>query len=198
LPGAEEAVAKHTPAFAKCATQGRGGSAEVTWLVPPVGAVEMFTDPEPEPDEWCLLERAKAVGFARRGKQKIRVHARVWVEPDGQVRITVTQSAEGRAVVCNVTTAGGTAAGTFERATQLAESFGVCYDRARDRDPSQSGTLRFELALKADGTVGDSRSEGSRRSDLVRDCALATARLARFPEPTPPARVGFEVHYVVE
>lgn len=126
------------------------------------------------------------------------VNARIRVQSDGSVDVSVTQGPEGKAVVCDVVTTGATGAGTFEKAISLGDSFTVCYQRAQRSDPSQSGKLHFELDLKEDGTVGDSHGEGARRTDLVRDCASATARLARFPEPSGAASVSFDVRFVVE
>lgn len=184
--------------FASCAKTGRGGSTELTWVVPAKGKVEMLTDPEPEPDEWCLIKKAAVVRFDKRASREVIVNARIWLESSGHVRMTVTQAPSGRAVVCELETRGDVGEGTVEKAVELEKSFTACYSLAQRSDPSQSGGLHFELDLKADGTVGDSRGSGTRRTDLVRDCATATARLARFPEPNVPASVTFDVRFVVE
>jgi hypothetical protein len=198
LPDAEAAIQKLKKSFSSCAMNGRGGSTELTWLVPAQGKVAMITDPEPEISEWCLIKKAKAVAFPKRTTKNVLVNARIRVESSGNVEISVTQAPEGKAVVCEVVTTGATAPGTLEKALALADSFSVCYQLAQKSDPSQSGRLHFELDLKADGTVGDSKSDGARRTDLVRGCALSTARLARFPEPSGAAHIGFDVRFVVE
>lgn len=198
LPDAEAAIQKLEKSFSTCAKDGRGGSTEITWLVPAQGKVAMITDPEPDISEWCLLKKAKAVAFPKRTTKNVLVNARIRLESSGNVEISVTQAPEGKAVVCEVVTTGATAPGTLETALALADSFSICYHRAQRSDPSQSGRLHFELDLKADGTVGDSSGEGARRTDLVRDCALSTARLARFPKPNGVAHVGFDVRFVVE
>lgn len=196
VPEAEAVIRKASAAFSSCAKGGRGGSTELTWIVPSKGKVEMITDPEPAIDEWCLIKKAAAIRFDKRASGEVFVNARIWLESSGQLRISVTQAAAGRAVVCEVTTRGDVGAGTVEKAVELGSSFETCYSLAQRSDPSQSGDLHFELDLKADGTVSDSKSSGGRHTDLVRDCANATARLARFPEPKPPANVTFDVRFV--
>lgn len=198
LPNAEAAIENRRASFSGCARGGRGGSTEVSWIVPPKGAVEMLGAPEPEPDEWCLLEAARKVTFPSRATRTVIVNAAVRLAPDGSVRLDITQAQVGKAVICQIVTRGGTLEGSDRAALALADTMTVCYRQAQRSDPSQTGGMFFELTLRDDGTVSDVRIEAKRRSDLARDCARATAALARFPAPNGPARIEFSLDYVPE
>lgn len=196
LPGAEERVQKHGPSFEGCSRDGRYAAAELTWVVPPKGAIRLLHSPEPDPHEVCIIERAKRLTFPTRAAHTVLVSARVRVE-DGKAAVTVSQAPEGRAVVCNIVTHGAPGAGTDQVVVGLADSFTVCYRQAQRSSAAQTGALSFGLELSSDGTVRSAQVNGEHRSDLVRACASATASVQRYPRPAGPAHVEFEVHHVV-
>jgi hypothetical protein len=198
LANAEADIEKQRSGFARCARAGRGGVTEVSWTVPPHGAVQMLEPLEPEPDEWCLIQAAKRVTFRERAPKTVLVNLTVRLDPDGSVKLEIAQAQLGNAVVCEVVAHGGIAEGSDRKLLTLADSMTVCYRRAQRSDPSQTGNMQLSLTLRDDGTVSDVRIDAKRRTDLARDCVRATAALASFPAPSGPARLDFALRYVPE
>ena len=198
VPNLRAAIERQRPSFAACASDGRGASTEVTWIVPPKGRVTRLASPEPEPYEWCLLRKVERVNFRARPPRTVFVHLRLRVEGDKSVSYDLTQAEAGKAVVCAVETSGATAEGTDGAARALADSMTVCYRQAQRSDPAQAGQIEVGLRLADDGTVREVEVRGERRTDLVQGCVRSTAALARFPMPKGPASVQFSLRFVTK